>query len=281
MYGDRFFVGDRVIVSVDEQTRRACGINPAPDGSRAIITEVGETLIGRFNSYGHKPGIYASSRFVTARLEDGDGVGLEDSHIELADARERTRRRKAHKLGDYTGLFLRDLPKTPFWEGDLVVCSEDSRRCMRLDRSVDTFMIVGIRYDHLETEGAAPYIISDYRSGTQEDAGADDLKLVRRGRVWQYYHGEPIRFRGLDDEVAFYLALGLVTQQNDPDWLRDEWTYAAAKKGLHEGVIHAVLADGARAGYVRGVRCYDPALGERLAKETLESFDAFLYRKGA
>jgi len=218
-------IGDEVVITIGKENRE-WGYNPCPDGTKATILGFSEIYHGRLGNFGMKPGIYVNRAWVKLRLEDGRGHTEWSGRLELTDRRKSSRRlAKFHKQtqknpGNLRNKeFLRELPETPFWEGDFVRVHGRSvvtsgYNEVPPERDPDVFQVIGIDYNHLDGKTQIgtrypAYSISDgLGSGWHASASEDNMTLVERGPVWKFYHGERPSFRDIKEEAYFFETLG-------------------------------------------------------------------------
>lgn len=277
MIGELLRVGDRVLVKVAEENRE-WGYDPAPDGTEVEIVRFGEIDYGRTHNFGYEPGIYANPAWADVRLPNGEVIHMGTFHLEprpedegLFAGRTREWRENTHTARER----LRDLPETPFWEGDIVMCpSFDS------DDPEKHYVISGINYldrDRKTLDGSPwPfYQISDSRGGWHSSVREDELTLVARGNVWKFHHEEDIEFSDVREEAELHSSLGKTQEVRNPASGLYAWTIEEALDAIQGGLGDAVQMSGGMFGAeprpsVR--RFEDREVGERVRAATLEGF---------
>lgn len=208
--GELLRIGDTVVVTVDREARD-WGYNPCPDGTRAEVIGFGEIDHDRRRQFDREPGIYVNKSWVTIRLEDGKEIHLGHWNLDLADKDlEKQRSAEYRAAGGFgpgwqrTLIRLRDLPETPFWEGDRVraravsplVVSVPAMKDEETGRKPDEFVVCRIDYFRLNKKtmhgGAWPAyeISSSMDAGWWTSARAEDLTLIERGAIWKSAHVE-------------------------------------------------------------------------------------------
>lgn len=285
-------IGDQVAITIDKENRE-WGYNPCPDGTTATILGFSEIHYGRLGNLGLKPGIYVNRAWVRLRLADGREHTEWSGRMDLTDKDETTRRlaefRKRQKENpDYwrTHEFLRELPETPFWEGDFVrvrgrsvVTSVYSE--MPPERDPDTFQIIGIDYHYLAektqigTKYPAYKISSSLSAGWNTSASEDDMELVERGPVWKFYHNEPIVFASVQDEANFFTSLGHTDEVRNPANGLYKWSKDEVLDAIRKGLVHGFSVSSGFFGTGPSIcakRFHNEELGKRVAKATLEGF---------
>lgn len=226
-------IGDEVVITISRENRE-WGYNPCPDSTKATVLGFSEIHYGRLGNFGLKPGVYVNRAWVKLLLEDGREHTEWSGRLELTDKAEYERRltefRKRQKENPdnwYSKEFLRELPETPFWEGDFVrvygrsglinIYSE-----MPPERDPDIFQIIRIDYHYLTertqvgTKWPAYKISDKLGSGWHTSASEDDMMLVERGPVWKFYHDEPITFGNIKEEANFFESLGHTEEVRNP-----------------------------------------------------------------
>ena len=280
-------IGDKVVITIPQENRK-WGYNPCPDGTKATILGFSEVYYGRIRNFGRKPGVYVNRAWVKLLLEDGRKHTEYSGRLELVDKAEYERRvaafRKYQQEHPHTWLkreFLRELPETPFWEGDFVRVCGRSYREIPFNHGSDVFQIVGIDYPYLnertQTGGKYPaYNISEkLEAGWDIQASEDNMVLIERGPVWKFYHNEPIKFAGIQEEAQFFDLLGHTEEVRNPANGSYKWTKEEVIEAIQSGLVHGfAVSRGLFGGKPRIVtkRFKDEDLGRRVAKATLEGF---------
>ncbi len=277
-------IGDEVTVTIPEENRY-WGYNPCPDGTKATILGFSEIAYGRTRSFGLRPGIYVNRSWVKIRLESGQEYTEWSGRLDLVDKAEYARREaEFHKWQKESGEchhneFLRELPITPFWEWDIVrVCGMG----VLMGYAGNVFIVTGINYSYLNDkriDGSKypAYSISESVSaGWSTAVSEDNMALIERGKIWKFYHNEPIVFDGLEDEIRFSMALGQYKEVRNPACNLYKWTKDEVLSAIRCGIAHGFsLASGffGAAPSVMAVRFHSEDLGRRVAQATLEGFD--------
>jgi hypothetical protein len=286
-------LGDNISVTIGNESRE-WGYNPCLDGTKATVLGFSEITYGRIGSCGLKPGVYVNRSWPRIRLESGHEYTEWTGRLELCDQNEYGRRlaefrkRQAENLDDFrTDEFLRDLPETPFWEGDFVRVNRRLAVSVVYDnmppkQDPETFQVIGIDYGKLDSKTVAglkypAYNISDkIGGGWHTSVSEDEMELAERGPIWKYYHNEPIRFSGLAEEAAFFGLIGETKEVRNPACGLYRWTKEEVLDAIKAGLVHGFsLNRGFFGGAVsiRAIRFENEELGKRVAKATLEGFN--------
>jgi len=249
-------VGDRVKVTIPKENRE-WGYNPCPDGAEGTIIKFDEIAYGRVNNCEKKPGIYENKCWCSLELEDKSIIHISTFHLD-------------GKFSTMDSKFLRDLPETPFWEGDFVSCKNKD----------GVFQIVRINYDRINAKindgGPYPiYEISDsFTAGWHQAFSADEISLLKRGAVWKYFHGEEIEFPNLKEEAEFFTRLGKTQEVRNPSNNIYSWTKDEVLKAIEDGIVHGFTMGGLfNPNRINAIWFEDEELGKRVARATLEGFD--------
>lgn len=283
-------VGDGVKITIPQENRK-WGYNPCPDGTNATVQGFSEIHWGRINNCGLKPGVYTNRAWVKLFLEDGRDHTEWAGRLELADSQEYERRlaqyRQEQQLSGWQPAkeFLRDLPATPFWEGDKVRVQGRSRLVVVTNELPESdpelFVIQGIDYPQLDEQTLVGTRYPAYRISSSIDAGwhtsasEDDMQLLERGNVWKYYHDEPLQFAGVPEEAQFYHLLGRTDEVRNPRSNLYSWNINEILEAVQQGIAHGMtggMSFWSRNPHVFAVRFRDEEVGQKVAKATLEGF---------
>lgn len=285
-------VGDEVVITIDKENRE-WGYNPCPDGTKATILGFSEIHYGRLGNFGFKPGVYVNRAWVKVRLPDGKEYCEWSGRLELTDKDEHERRLAAfRKLQQeqpdnwQSKEFLRELPETPFWEGDFVrthgrsaVTSVYSE--MPPDHDPAVFQIIGIDYHYLTertqigTKYPAYKISSKLGAGWNTSASEDEMVLVKRGPVWKFFHNEPITFGDIKEEAQFFESLGHTEEVRNPANNLYSWSKEEVLLAIKSGLVHGFSVGSGFFGNgpsINAKRFKNEDLGRRVAQATLEGF---------
>ncbi len=280
----------RVHISPDD---RAGGYDPCPDGTEATVTGFEETLVPRLRRRGQRPGVYRNRAQPRLRFADGTERVVASRHLSLVDPGEDARRQeallgpeaeKAARQAD----FLRDLPDTPFWEGDYVRLLHPHMRSVHSyltppGRPRGHAQVSLINYaweDPVSPTGTSDmYSISaGLQGGCSLIVTERSIGLVERGPVWKHFHGEPIRFADLREEAEFYALLGLVTEVANPRSGIYDWTFKGLLGAIKEGLVDGLMggfrlgpSGPAKGEHLVALRYHDRDLGRRVAQAMLQA----------
>lgn len=267
----RLEVGDVLIVQVATENRE-WGYNPAPDGTRVIVTGFETGYRGRVYEFGHKPGRYRFNDQPTLVREDnGETVTTGSFHLRHEDG--------SNIPMDLDGEWVDDLPSLPFWEGDLVATTRNTF-------GTDPVFITRISYRDIETlcnDGVTPYpiytIAPTMSAGISTSARESDLSLVSRGNVWKYYHGEPLVFDSVSEEAQFYDGqLGRTEDVRNEICGYFSWTIEEAVNAVREGKGDAISVTPGLFGSKsrpRVKKFLDTEVGAKVRAETLAGWSNF------
>lgn len=269
MLGELMRIGDVVTVDIGQEARE-WGYNPYPDGTKVTIEGWGEIHYGHRHNYGYGPGVFENRCWVDVVDKKGKRVNISSCYLKGDPPKGRERQ-------DH--IRLRDLPETAFWEEDVVVEPEICRMW-----NVKELHVVGIDYamlTHKRDDGSPMpiYRLSDDETGGMSTSSRDEtkIKLVRRGNVWRYFHGEKPKFADLKAEAKFFDSLGHTTEIRNPKNELYSWTKDEVLEAIQNGLGHSMSVDRGFFGmsdtlHHRVIKFNDPELGARVAEATLEGF---------
>lgn len=261
---------------------------------KGVIVDCGRRMYGRTRCFGIRPGLYYDRSVVVVTFDDDPAkkrISLPSHLVALADAKKEEARQRAKFLvpdaawrTEMEKDFLSPIPRTPFWEGDVVRLRVGAKKRPVLR------VIVDIDYEVLQQRGAdgsvpAYGVAESSGDGPNRICATNELELFERGNVWRKLHGEPLRFQG-DDPVGeeFVLALDLgsydvVLPGRDVSPCR--WTRSLAVRALHQGRIDWLLRDHQESDLgpaaststhtLHGVKFHDQELGIRLTHRALRA----------
>lgn len=285
--------GDDVVITIPKENRE-WGYNPCADGTIGKILGFSEISYGRIGNFGNKPGVYVNRCWVKLRLQNGNEHTEYSGRLELVDKVEYARRlaelhqfQAANPGEPPKSEFLRDLPESQFWEGDLVRVHNRLGIPISLvgsspDSDPNIFMVVSVDYDRISEE--AKMIGRSYQAydispkagaGWRISVSKEELTLVERGRVWKHYNNEPISFSDIKEEASFFDSLGHTDEVRNPVNSLYCWTKEQVLDAIREGTVHGFsVASGffGAAPSIRAIRFRNEDLGRRVAKATLEGF---------
>ncbi len=293
MNTDLLKVGDQVIVQIEKESRD-WGYNPCPDGTVATVVGFSEVHYGRVHNFGKRPGVYENRSWIKLRREDGKEWTEFATRFKIADEQEYERRlvvlrqqQQADPNWKSDDHFMRELPETPFWEGDFVFVDNRKRRTDQyctIDSKQDPylFQIVRIDYNQLNTFASqmTPYpvyqVSSGLTAGWSISVSAEELTLKERGPVWKFYHDEAITFVNLEDEARFADLIGQTTEVRNHANDLYKWSKDEVLMAISLGLVHGFSLSSGFFGSgpsIRAIRFKDEELGKRVATETLKGFN--------
>lgn len=268
MIGELLKVGDKVTITIPKENRE-WGYNPCPDGTVATFVSFTEIPYGRTCTYGREPGIYENTSWANLSMPDGSTHRELAFRLALVDKEEEKRREEEFMKLDIAARFnrkkLRPLPELPFYEGDMISC----------EKVPEAKVVCHIDYSYLHTTrtDGSPfpiYNISNSSAGGWTTAVAEgDLKLVKRGKIWEYYHGVKPVFDTLEEEANFYHMIGLDDEVRNPATKVYSWTEQEALDALRNGLGHSIMA-GSRTSVWK---FRDAEFGKRVAETTLAGWN--------
>lgn len=293
MLYDVFSVGDRVVIDIP-QGHRELGCTPRPNGTLATIVSFGTVYYGRVGNGGHKPGVYVNKEWAIVRDDLGD-LEINTIFLALADEAAYQRRIASWRRQPRRGVQgaatrIGNLPHVPFWEGDIVryvakyFGEVKSHGNVRKIPEVERFVVVSIDYDRIgDTRYGSPF--TAYQIADQFDAGwsrfvaHNELALIERGNVWNYYHGIPLRFADMTEKANFFLMVGETEMVRNPVSQDYVWSMPQALEAIHGGVGDAMTSSGislcfSPAPRISLVKYHDRTLGRWVAKHVLETCGA-------
>lgn len=165
-----------------------------------------------------------------------------------------------------------DLPDSDFYEEDVVAFTRDHAWPKGTE-----VVVHYISYEDMKT--VAHYSVGPSDGGSTY-ANAEDLRLVSRGNVWKKYHGIPLVFHSLLDELNFAMSTRACDEMPNPR--QDNiyaWTLAEAMDAIKAGEIDGftdrrssftfIESDASR---LSAYRFHDRDLAERARKHMLAEF---------
>lgn len=277
MLDDVLHVGDTVIIKIPEENR-GWGYNPCPDGTEAVVLSFSEIAYGRIRNFGFRPGVYVNRAWTNLAIQGkAESVSISSCFIDLKDNNE-YKKRLTERPKDWREIkdkdFLRELPATPFWEGDQVLL-DDNMKPYYAGKKLVT--VVSINYTGLDNV-FRPYTISDrLGSGWSQSFSEKELALSCRGNVWKFYHNKPMEFTDLREEAAFYTLIGQTEERPNPKDGLYCWTKEEVLEAIRSGYVHGFQVSGNFFGIgpsIVALRFKNEELGKRVAAATLDGFHA-------
>jgi len=213
---------DEIEIKIDRETREWSPQLYPPDGTRGVVVgyHTMEIWRGRAWEFGRKPGKYIANGAIRVRFADGTGGNYSSGHLKHVDPaiyEERQKQRAAFKLNDPpTDIWVESLPELPFYEMDHVEFDVAQWGEKNIRGTVGR-----ISYGDINTKcnDGSPYPIYDINmeQGGSVAITADQLKLIKRGPVWQHFKNEPQTFATLNDEMVFHVSMGWYDEVRNPN----------------------------------------------------------------
>lgn len=283
MNGELLNANDVVIASIPAE-HREYGNNAYPDGTIARLVRFHEIYHGRLNQCGLAPGVYLNRFYADIVLPDGTEHVAHTAHLVLADQVELSRRESELKSHAADRNFVRPLPETPFWEGDIVRVTGSTRFVVVVAQfpmnQRDVFVVSNIDYSNLSTiTNGIRYPVYSISDKIPAEwfcfAGEGQMELLERGNVWKFYHDEPLTFADLKEEATFHRLIGQVSEVRNPNSNRYSWTLDDALAAIRSGIAHGIsIGTGLFSGQsVTRLYLYnDETVGKKVAEATLAGF---------
>lgn len=275
----RLDIGDTVVLNVAKDNRD-WGYNPGPDGQRGIVIELGTTTYGRIHNYGKEPGVYENRSWGRVKFFDSG----EESDLISSCHLTTTEESRDHREG-FERAKLSDLPETSIWEGDIIRLPGETRRDWTpihpylIKAPEDHWIVDGIHWSWETNEnGYSMNFSTNIGIGAHMMNSAfrtENTELIRRGRVWKWYHDEPINWVSLEDEASFHHLLCLTEEIRNPANKLYCWTKDECLAAIRDNIAHGMsVGNGLFGGGVQpsAVRFKDEDLGERVRLATLAGF---------
>lgn len=281
-------IDDEVIITIPKENRE-WGYNPCPDGSKGKIIKFGEIAHGRVGE-NTRPGIFVNDFHQYILLENGKVISVGGHCVEYVDLELNEIRlqeaRKENQLGflqKYENKYIRPLPETDYYEGDYIQI-----HCPILNEKpyIQPFKVAGIKYDYIGKfcdDGITEMPLYEYIFKWKESDGkiiesgssstnTQNSKLVCRGNVWKYHHGEPLLFDTEEDEIKFWISLsGVTVEVKNPATGNYDWkNITHFKDALYNDIV-----DGCKKINVLGIstfRFVDRSIGEKVRQYFLKNF---------
>lgn len=288
MSSDLYMIGDQVFINVDPENR-SWGYKAPPDGTKCTIVGFSEIAYSRVASFGHRPGIYENRCWADVRLATGETINISSHFLAVPDD-EREKRYAAIRANRddsrFAATFIRDLPETKLWEGD-VVRVHDYRMCKTYDSEYgEPIVVCRIDYECINStrNDGSPYpfyhVSSSLQHGGYTMAFEDrELELIERGNVWKYFHSEKILFSSLEEEVKFFRLLSHYEEIINPATGDYGWSAEQVISAIREGTVDGFDVTTDFLGVTlknpvhHAVRFHNRKLGKRVAAEVIRNFE--------
>ena len=275
MIGEMIQIGDKLSVVIEN---REWGYNPCKDGTIVEAIGFSEMSNGRTNG---TPGIFVNHSWVKIKDENGKEWYEWSDRLSLLDPKEQEKRENIYRETENKDVFkkkIRDLPETTFYEDDVVTFE-------KIDLGYK-FTIKSINYNYINNDGTLSKCddgVTDMPiySITKEGYGytsvrEEDLKLVKRGNIWNYYNGKPVKFDSISEEAEFAMKLGKYKEVRNPKCNLYSWTKEEVLEQIKNGNVHGFIGHnglfGAGGLTISAILFNDADLGKRVAEKTLQGF---------
>ena len=254
-------IGDMVTVKVPTENRE-WGYNPCPDDTVVEIVGFGDICYNLVYNFGLKPGRYINDSWAKIKLPDEKIISISSSMLTMIEKVERSHMTNEER-------YLGPLPDTDFVEEDEI--EFDNRKY--IIGKVNYHYIGEVRtdgspmpmYDITEGENCGHLIGRDHRK----------FKLISRGNVWKYYHGEKLSFDGIESKAKFFSSLGHTDEIKNPKTGYYTFNLEEALDALKTGIGHSINVSGGFFGGAPSTHVYrfrDEELGKEVAALTLKGF---------
>lgn len=212
-------IGDTITLKVPKENSD-WGYEPAPNGTKCTIVGFGDIAWGRTNNCGIPPGVYENRYSVNVKFTV---KGIEQrASIGSFCFEERDIGRLSDKVK------LSDLPETKFWEWDIVRPANGKPIFKEWGLNLK---IQSIQWRWEKDKRGYCYMVESVdvpHSGSTYGCDSE-LELVKRGKVWDYYHKNPLTFQDVREESQFYSALGRTKEVRNPNVNLYTWTLDEAQ----------------------------------------------------
>ena len=142
------------------------------------------------------PGIYENFRWMEVELPNGKMETVPEHYLDDTGL-PRVLRERAK---------IADLPTIPFCEGDTVI-GPDGRYSKIVN--IDYLSIWNQQGgDEVSNMDKRPYSLQTTDKLREFDAAENEMKLVTRGMVYAFYHGNAVDFDDAEEEARFYAWIG-------------------------------------------------------------------------
>lgn len=280
--------GDRVVFKRGADYYANDG-DPAEDGAQGVVRQKIRitNYQERFGLVVREPGVYELDGPAIVEWDNGLVSQPNGYKLEMVDTDEYERRRKEYHArvkevgwvaadAEYDNrVRIGDLPTSKAWEQDFI-------KIVTTRHGIEYGVIAGIDYYHRDEPGKVTYRfdITDENkniTGGQTYAREDEIEVLERGNVYKHYNGEPVTFKDLQEEAAFYACLGHSTDVRSPVSGNYGWTMKDALQAIKDDLVDSISLQGVPFGMgIKNVRCSrfkDRDLGKRLQAETLKGFE--------
>jgi len=258
-------IGTKAKINISQESRD-WGYNPAPNGEEVEI--VGFSIIdwGRINGCCHEPGMFYNNSWPTVRFADGREQSISSCHLTFPN----------RDWVNWPSVFVSELPELPFWELDVIRVVGG-----RFSDYREWKYITNISYRDINKKcnDGSPYpmysISPDESGGCTTYASQEELELVERGKVWKFYHNEPIAWETDKEEIEFYYKLGRYQEIRNPANSLYSWDIKEAVAAAKDGLVDCSRAIGYLFMGGSGLGCIkftDERISEKARRMFLQNF---------
>jgi len=252
-----FPIGAKVTIAIPAENW-GWGYRPFPQETEVTVTGYSWIDYGRIGTGANTPGFFTNSCWLVVT----DGTKTETvSHHCLRGEQVRI---PQEKIGD--------LPDSDFYEDDVVAFTRDHAWPKGTE-----LVVCNIDYNS-DMRTVRHYSVGPKDGGTTY-ADTEDLRLVSRGNVWKKYHGLPMTFPFLQEEMDFALRIAACDEMKNPR--QDNmysWNLAEIMDAIKAGEVDCFI-NGSIIGSLAGgrprlvaYRLHDRDLAERARKHMLTRF---------
>jgi hypothetical protein len=242
MIGEAINPGEKVLINLTKEAKE-WGYGPAPDGTEVTLVGFGEINYGYANRFGYAPGVYENRSWANVLLPDGREEHISTCYLKPVNEEEYNKRLAALRVDGsipWNEKRLRDLPETRFWEDDLVY-SPSFFDWLEFENHLAR--IAKVEYDYIgktRVDGSPMpmYGVSNkWPSGWITWLGNwETWELVERGKVWKFWHNEPIAWANDEEHAQFLVTIGQTDEIRNPKDNLYHWTKDEAVQALRDGI---------------------------------------------
>lgn len=192
---------------------------------------------------------------------------IKEKHIMVVGRREPHERKPGFYEGYGYDKYLRELPNTPFWEGDRVRVEDQDLFVAYIDYpTLGKLLEDGSRYPSY-------HVNPDFYGGGYMPVSEDRLELTGRGNIWKRAHGQPLEFIDVMEEGAFFWMQGEAEEVRHPIKGYSTWTIKEALVAIKKGEFHGIQPVRFNPSAYTALRYNNPDLGARLGIAIIDYFE--------